>query len=194
MTHLKLSDLNFLEIGHKIQIAGLIMSDETTDYYCYLPDQVKLDSTALLEMDILDWQKFVQQTDHLETVILAKDKTGKFAKVIVRKCNRQIEAGVSWKVFARDGYRCRYCGITKVPMTVDHLICWEDSGPSIEDNLVTACRKCNKLRGNMVYSDWLKSTYYLDRAKKLSEDIKRKNLELVSTLDMIPLKHHVISR
>jgi 5-methylcytosine-specific restriction endonuclease McrA len=33
-------------------------------------------------------------------------------------------------------------------------------GASVEDNLITACRKCNKTRGNMLYEDWLNSDYY----------------------------------
>jgi hypothetical protein len=189
-----LVDLNFLDIGNKIQIAGLIMSDGHSDYYCYLPDQAKLEDLKLLEMNLSDWEKFVQQTDSLETEVLAKDKTGKFAKIILRKANRQIEAGISWKVFARDSYTCRYCGVTGVPMTVDHLVCWESGGPSIETNLVTACRKCNKLRGNMTYADWLSSKEYQERSKTLSDRIKEKNLSVVSTLSKVPLKHHVISR
>jgi len=79
-------------------------------------------------------------------------------------------------------------------MTVDHVICWEESGPSIEANLVTACRKCNKLRGNMSYIDWLKCTDYLSRSSKLSEEVRNRNLALVQTLDSIPRKHHMVSR
>lgn len=189
-----LTDLNLLDIGNKIQIAGLIMSDGHSDYYCYLPDQAKLEDLKLLEMDLAAWEKFVQQMDTLETEVIAKDQTGKFAKITLRKANRQIEAGTSWRVFTRDNYTCRYCGLTGVPMTVDHLICWESGGPSTEANLVTACRKCNKLRGNMAYSDWLQSKEYHERSRTLSDRIKEKNLSVVSTLSKVPTKHHVISR
>jgi len=193
MKKLKLKDLNLFDIGNKIQIAGLIMSDENVDYLCYLPGDFSKE-LCCLDMDLQDWEKFTMQTDQLETEVLTKDKTGKLAKIILRKSNRQIEQGVSWKVFARDSYTCRYCGITGVPMTVDHVICWEDSGPSIEANLVTACRKCNKLRGNMSYVDWLKCDAYVSRSAKLSEEVKKKNLALMQTLGSIPRKSHMVSR
>ena len=194
MKCIKLTDLNLFDIGNKIQIAGLIMSDEHTDYYCYLPDCHAAEEGSLLEMGLDDWELFVRQTDYLETEILAKDKTGKFAKVILRKSNRQIDAGVSWKVFARDNYQCRYCGITGVPLTVDHLVTWEEGGPTIEKNLVTACRKCNKLRGNMPYAEWLICSDYLARAINLDRGSMLRNRELVQTLDSIPLKHHITTR
>jgi len=192
-TTISLNNLNLLDIGNKIQIAGMIMSDEENDYLCYLPEQT-MRSLKVLEMDTGEWEKFIRQTDQLETEILAKDKTGKLAKVIVRKSARQIEAGISWKVFARDNYTCRYCGVTGVPMTVDHLICWEDSGPTTEANLVTSCRKCNKLRGCMRYEDWLKSKMYLERSGGISDTVKKQNLDLVVMLDNIPRKYNLTSR
>jgi hypothetical protein len=191
---IELKDLNFLDIGNKIQIAGLIMSDGHKDYFCYLPEESLSENHCFLNMDLSDWEKFIAQTDQLETEILAKDKTGKLAKIIIRKSARQIEAGVSWKVFARDNYTCRYCGIAEVPMTVDHAVLYEEGGPSIEANLVTACRKCNKLRGNMQYADWLKSDIYKQRSSNLSEDMKEENIDLIQTLDSIPRKYHIISR
>jgi 5-methylcytosine-specific restriction endonuclease McrA len=191
---IKLEQLNLLDVGNKIQLAGIIMSDGHTDYYCYLPENNKMPQTELLEMGTSDWEKFIQQTDNLETEILAKDKTGKLVKVLLRKSTRQIEAGVSWKVFARDNYHCRYCGVTGVPLTVDHLVCWEVGGPSIEANLVTSCRKCNKLRGNMVYSEWLRSKDYLERSKGLSDKERQNNMVVALTLKDVPLKHHITSR
>ena len=61
----------------------------------------------------------------------------KLYKAVIRKCQRNIEQGVSWNVFRRDGYACRYCGNKEVPLTVDHLVLWEESGPSTEANLVS---------------------------------------------------------
>jgi len=189
-----LKDINLLDVGNTIHIAGLIMSSGHTDYYCYLPEEKICPGQKILSMDLSEWEKFIQQTDVCETEILAKDKTGKLVKVLMRKANRQIDAGVTWKVFDRDGYVCRYCGIKAVPMTVDHLICWEDGGPSIESNLVTSCRKCNKLRGNMKYQVWIESADYLKRSQFLTEDQKKKNSDVLKVLGNIPRKHHIISR
>jgi 5-methylcytosine-specific restriction endonuclease McrA len=110
---------------------------------------------------------------------------GTVTKAILRKSQRLIEQRVSWAVFKRDGYRCRYCGAEGVPLTVDHLVLWEDGGPSVEENLVSACRPCNKTRGNMSYGDWLHSRYYRQKSSKLTPEGREANDKLLSTLNSI---------
>lgn len=187
-------EINILDIGNKITFSGLIMSDGVTDFLCYLPDENRSDNLVELEMNTQDWEKFFLQTDQLETEVLAQAKDGKLTKILLRKSQRQVEAGISWKVFARDGYKCRYCGISGVPMTVDHLVCWEKGGPSIEANLVTSCRKCNKLRGNIEYADWLKHPSYVERSKNLTRTNLYDNLSLVESLKEIPIKYFIQKR
>jgi hypothetical protein len=194
MMTLTLKDLNILDIGNSITISGLIMSNGTEDFLCYLPEEKRSGNVTELEMNTEDWDTFFKQTDLLETEVLAKAADGKLTKIIIRKSQRQIEAGVSWRVFHRDGYACRYCNIMAVPMTVDHVICWEVGGPSIEENLVTSCRKCNKLRGNMSYGDWLNSKEYQERSRGLSEKDLQKNLDVLEILNKIPIKHHIQKR
>jgi hypothetical protein len=51
------------------------------------------------------------------------------------------------RVFERDSFTCRYCGTSDYPrewLVLEHVI---PDGPTTEDNLVTACRGCNKLKG-----------------------------------------------
>ena len=45
-------------------------------------------------------------------------------------------------VFARDDYRCQYCG-TAAHLTVDHVIPKSRGGSSSWDNVVTSCAPCN---------------------------------------------------
>jgi 5-methylcytosine-specific restriction endonuclease McrA len=45
-------------------------------------------------------------------------------------------------VFARDGYRCQYCGST-ARLTVDHVVPKSRGGRSSWDNVVTSCAPCN---------------------------------------------------
>ena len=194
MKKITLNDLNILDIGNTIQISGLIMSSGNTDYLCYLPEENRSDNLIDLGMGISEWEKFFQQTDYLETEVLTKAKDGKLTKIILRKSQRQVDAGISWRVFERDNYTCRYCGITGVPLTVDHIVLWEAGGPTLEANLVTACRKCNKLRGNMEYNDWLKSPEYLKRSEGVTDAIKKANVKLIETLPNIPLKYHIQKR
>lgn len=46
-------------------------------------------------------------------------------------------------IIIRDGYTCCYCGSSKGPMTVDHIIPKNMGGSDSWDNLVCACDRCN---------------------------------------------------
>jgi len=203
---MKLSDLDLLSIGNTIGLAGAVFRGEGKVLLCMFPEErgevvsgesfrdspefVGLDgeraSVEALDMDRDDWQKFLRQTDILETEVLQHASDGTLAKVILRKSARQIEAGVSWQVFRRDGYACRYCGKDDVPLTVDHLVLWEEGGPSIPENLVSACRKCNKARGRTQYGDWLSSPYYAKVSAGLGPDALERNRRLTETLGSVP--------
>lgn len=50
-------------------------------------------------------------------------------------------------VFKRDGSKCQYCG-TNRDLTLDHVIPRSKGGKSTWTNLVTACKKCNSLKGD----------------------------------------------
>lgn len=190
----KLSDLDIKKFGHTIQMAGAIYVGEGKSYVCYFPDEVSEDPFEPLEMDTEDWKALIRQTDLLETEILAKAENGDLVKVVVRKSTRQIEQGVSWNVFRRDLYHCRYCAKDTVPLTVDHLVLWEEGGPSIEKNLLTSCRKCNKIRGNTQYEEWLRSPYYMDVSRNLTTATRMANGLLVMTLPDIPRRIQQRSR
>lgn len=189
---LKLSDLNILAVGNTIQMAGAVYSDADKTYLVMFPDEHDAigKPTVLLNLSPTDWQTFLQQTDHLEVEMLAPDQDGKMVKAIVRKSQRQIDQGVSWTVYKRDGFRCRYCGqeagVGGMALTVDHLVLWEDGGPSIPENLVAACRKCNKSRGNMKYDDWLKSDYYRKISRNLIGFAADQNEKVADKLHLIP--------
>ena len=50
-------------------------------------------------------------------------------------------------IFKRDEGKCQYCGTTK-ELTLDHVIPRSKGGRSTWLNLVTACKKCNSLKGD----------------------------------------------
>lgn len=60
---------------------------------------------------------------------------------------KNISQSIRWQVFARDGFRCRYCGRQAgepgVALHADHLVSVADGGTDAMDNLVTACQSCN---------------------------------------------------
>lgn len=191
-----LKDLNLLSIGNTIQLAGSVWMGEGKMYLALFPEdrEASLDNVEILDMDADDWKTFLRQTDILETEILTKASDGTLAKAIVRKSQRHIDAALSWRVFKRDSYTCRYCSNDDTPLTVDHVVTWEDGGPTIEDNLLASCKRCNKTRGNTPYADWLKHPYYQKVSQNLRPETRQANSDLVGTLDKIPRLVHKRSR
>jgi hypothetical protein len=191
---MKFSDINILEFGNSIQLTGAIFSDDSKSYVCMFPDEEKNDDLNFISMDSEEWKALIRQTDLLETEILAKAPDGALVKIIYRKSQRQIDQVISWKVFRRDNYTCRYCGSNNVPLTVDHLVCWEEGGPSIESNLLAVDKKCNKTRGKLDYKQWLNHSYYKKVSKNLTEQQREANRLIVERLDQIPRVFHQRSR
>lgn len=50
-------------------------------------------------------------------------------------------------VFKRDNFSCQYCGKNK-DLTLDHVVPRAKGGKSKWTNLVTACKRCNTVKGN----------------------------------------------
>jgi hypothetical protein len=209
----KLSDLNILDFGNTIQLEGAVFIGNGKLYLCLFPgshgniqdvegnDTVEIvmaDGTSVfaetLGMDTDEWNRLFQQTDLLETEVLTRSSDGTLAKIILRKSQRNIAQEISWKVYKRDDYKCRYCGRDDVPLTVDHLVLWEEGGPSTEANLLACCKKCNRARGNMQYADWLRSPFYRRVSQGLSMLVRQDNEALVPTLAAIPRMLHTPSK
>ena len=198
---MKLSDLNLYSIGNTITMTGAIYQGEGRTFLVPFPDEElhgALDLEKLvLRMDQEDWKQFLRQADVLEVESKGPPISrgdGSVYKAILRKSQRSIEQATSWRVYRRDNYTCRYCGRNDVPLTVDHLVLWEAGGPSIDENLVSACRKCNKTRGDMEYADWLQSDYYQKVSGGITDIIKDINWMQQEKLDKIPLRVQPRSR
>lgn len=193
---MKLSDIKLTDVGNTIQMVGAVYAGEGQAYVCLFPEDA--DAATLhqniLEMDAEDWKIFLRQTDLMETEVLTQASDGTLAKAMLRKSSRAVEQVINWNCFRRDNYTCRYCGNSKIPLTVDHLVRWEEGGPSIEANMLSSCRKCNKIRGDKSYAVWLHDPYYLKMSKGLSKEILAANEAILATLDAIPRKLHVASR
>jgi 5-methylcytosine-specific restriction endonuclease McrA len=48
-------------------------------------------------------------------------------------------------IFARDGYRCAYCGAAD-ELTTDHVLAWSRRGETLPGNLVCCCLTCNETK------------------------------------------------
>lgn len=185
----KFKDIDLSRIGHDTLLIGGVWANADEGYVMYFPEYGIPEGRTMFAIAATDadWKKFLRQSDVVETEVLSKMENGKLYKAVVRKCQRSIDQQVSWNVFRRDGYACRYCGRDRIPLTVDHLILWEDGGPSIEANLVAACKQCNKTRGNTQYADWLNHQRYLKVAESLTAEQRQANLDVAATLDGIEL-------
>jgi 5-methylcytosine-specific restriction endonuclease McrA len=51
-------------------------------------------------------------------------------------------------LFARDGWRCVYCGTAAGRLTLDHVVPRSRGGDSVWENVVTSCAPCNHRKGN----------------------------------------------
>lgn len=67
-------------------------------------------------------------------------------RAIQRKISRRA-------LFARDGWRCVYCGTTSGRLTLDHVVPRSRGGESSWENVVTSCAPCNLRKGNRLLEE-----------------------------------------
>jgi 5-methylcytosine-specific restriction endonuclease McrA len=56
-------------------------------------------------------------------------------------------------LFARDGWRCVYCGTSGGRLTLDHVVPRSRGGDSVWENVVTSCAPCNLRKGNRLLEE-----------------------------------------
>jgi len=56
-------------------------------------------------------------------------------------------------LFARDGWRCMYCGTNGGKLTLDHVVPRSRGGDSVWENVVTSCAPCNLRKGNRLLDE-----------------------------------------
>ncbi len=70
--------------------------------------------------------------------------------------NKRIVKYTKSNVFARDRYCCQYCG-NKFPLsylTCDHVYPRSKGGRSDWNNVITACKKCNEIKGDKTIEEF----------------------------------------
>ena len=90
-------------------------------------------------------------------------------------------------VYYKSENKCIYCGkkICRNQMTVDHSIPQDVGGPTITNNLVLSCNKCNSEKSNMSaiqYKHYL-SEENLTKKREFFQEVQLKNEELKATKD-----------
>lgn len=106
---------------------------------------------------------------------------------------KSISKSVRFAVFARDQFKCRYCGIdaNSAKLVIDHIIPVKIGGSSEFDNLLTACEPCNQGKSANVLPMGLSDTErakinqereYLIEIAKLAKRAERAKKRLRQTL------------
>jgi 5-methylcytosine-specific restriction endonuclease McrA len=67
-------------------------------------------------------------------------------RTVQRKISRRA-------LFARDGWRCVYCGTSGGRLTLDHVVPRSRGGDSVWENVVTSCAPCNLRKGNRLLEE-----------------------------------------
>lgn len=179
MKKINFNEIDILRFGNEIQTVGTVLSDSTTLYLLEYPaadfSEKEIKQIVLTETD---WQKLLTQLDTCETAVTWGDK-----KAFVRKSQRVIDSFVCWQAYKRDGYTCRYCGRDNLPLTVDHVILWEEGGPSVLENLITCCKPCNRERGSLPFASWIASSFYKRNLNNIPEALVAANSDVLSNLE-----------
>ena len=67
---------------------------------------------------------------------------------------RSVQRKISRRaLFARDGWRCAYCGTSTGRLTLDHVVPRSRGGASVWENVVTSCAPCNLRKGDRLLEE-----------------------------------------
>ena len=67
---------------------------------------------------------------------------------------RGVTKRISRRVlFARDGWKCVYCGSEGSRLTLDHVVPRSRGGTSVWENVVTSCAPCNHRKGDRLLEE-----------------------------------------
>ncbi len=147
------------DIGNIIQIAGIIVQGAGRSVMLMTPDSSTLYDMQTITLSVEEWSAFIRHSD--DPSVFELDATGGI-KAVHRKLRYQISGAVQQKIWARDGFKCMFCKreMGDVQLTIDHFEPLELGGVNDQSNYLSACRKCNKRKGNMTPQDWCRDKDY----------------------------------
>ena len=112
-----------------------------------------LNVTTVRRAHVLVFKGKAEVIEHLEHPLRSATDTYPWPHVIRLVTYVSVPRTVQRKIsrralFARDGWRCVYCGTSTGRLTLDHVIPRSRGGDSVWENVVTSCAPCNLRKGN----------------------------------------------
>jgi len=112
-----------------------------------------LNVCSIRRAHVLVWKGKAEVVEQLDRPLTSASATYPWPHVIrlvhYVRVPRTIQRKISRRaLFARDGWRCVYCGTSSGRMTLDHVIPRSKGGQSIWENVVTSCAPCNLRKGD----------------------------------------------
>jgi 5-methylcytosine-specific restriction endonuclease McrA len=145
------------QFGVSRVISGMIVSSHSDELLIYLPNEEPVGERIILTPSREDWESLLKTLDNPS--YFEMDTDGKTVKAIHRKCQRKVGGDLQWKIWRRDGFKCVYCGaqggINNITLSIDHFIPVERGGTDTENNLISACRKCNRKKADLMPQQFL---------------------------------------
>lgn len=143
------------DLGEQLTIAGVVLQGATKPIILMTPESpdMRLADADVYVPNVDEWSRFIRCSDDPQIFLL--DTTGG-VKAVHRKLRYAISGAIQQKVWVRDGLKCMYCAkpMGEVQLTIDHFVPLELGGANQPNNYLSACRKCNKSKGNKVPQDW----------------------------------------
>lgn len=138
------------DLGNLLTIAGVVIQGMGSTLVLMLPagDEIDLASAEVAYPSLDEWGVIIRQSDVPEIFV---GDVGGVRKILQRKARWEISGQTQQRVWARDGFKCLYCGrkMGETLMTIDHFVPLELGGENDESNYLSSCRGCNKKKGMM---------------------------------------------
>src|ERR671910_1008086 len=117
-----------------------------------------LNVTTLRRAHVLVFKGKAEVIEELDRPLRSAASTFRWPHVIrlvhYVRVPRAIQRKISRRaLFARDGWRCVYCGTTSGRLTLDHVVPKSRGGDSVWENVVTSCAPCNLRKGNKLLEE-----------------------------------------
>ena len=76
-------------------------------------------------------------------------------------------------IFKRDKYKCQYCGISTLELTIDHVVPRSKGGMDIPENMVCCCDSCNQDKAHTPWEEWYLSQEFFnwERYQKVQDNL-----------------------